>query len=112
MWSGASSLESGIKRASHEGDGTWTTVRAVSLSDVVERAGRIALLKIDAEGSEADILGATDALRLVDSVVGEYHEFLVPGVLGRVKQALAHADLDASVSRSRRFGPMFYASRT
>jgi FkbM family methyltransferase len=109
--SGASSTESRIEPASAVSHGERTTVRAVTLATVVERAGRVALLKIDAEGAEAEILEDAGALRLVDAVVGEYHEALVPGILGRVQAALERGGFQPRVSRSRRCGPMFFASR-
>jgi FkbM family methyltransferase len=111
MWFGGSSLESGIAPPSPDAEGLWRTVPAVTLSTVIERAGHVALLKIDAEGAEADILEDPVALQHVDAVVGEFHEALVPGTLVRLKAALAQAGLEARVSHSRRCGPMFSGHR-
>jgi FkbM family methyltransferase len=68
-------------------------VPMVSLNEVIARcAGRepIALLKIDAEGAEADILeGATSTtLGEVLQIVLEYHDDMVPGALERCRRLL------------------------
>ncbi len=49
------------------------TVDAVALDAIVERAGSVDLLKIDAEGSEYPILATSRALDRVAAIVGEYH---------------------------------------
>lgn len=111
MWCSGSSLESSLTPPAHAGAGEWKTVHAVPLSRVVQRAGRIALLKIDAEGSEADILEDADALRHVAAVVGEHHDRTAPGTVIRVKSALLRAGFQPAVSSSARCGDMFFATR-
>ena len=56
-------------------------VATVALDDVIERAGGVDLLKIDAEGSEYPILFTSARLDRVGAIVGEYHE--VRGLRGR-----------------------------
>jgi FkbM family methyltransferase len=110
MWSGGMSLESTLIDPAKNG-GAWIPVRTVSLATVVARAGRVALLKIDAEGAEGEILRDVAALAHVDGVIGEYHESLVPGVLADVRRALEQAGMEVRVSTSPRCGPMFAAQR-
>jgi len=49
-------------------------VAPVAFDDIVERAGVVDLLKIDAEGSEYPILFTSRKLDRVREIVGEYHE--------------------------------------
>ena len=87
-------------------------VPAVDLAAVVERAGHVGLLKIDAEGAEGDIIeGGRGALAQVDQLVAEYHESRVPGVLGRVEAVLREQGFAPAVSHDQRCGPLLYASR-
>jgi FkbM family methyltransferase len=90
---------------------TAVDVRSVALSTVVERAGTVALLKIDAEGAEGEILSDARSLASVEAVVGEYHEHLLPGSLARVRAGLTAAGFAPHVIRDRRCGPLFYAHR-
>jgi hypothetical protein len=87
-------------------------VAAVTMGTVVERtAGRIALLKLDCEGAEADILeDAGDALAGVDRIVAEYHTWLVPDVVPRLRRVL-EAAFDVCVSEGGRCGSMLRAVR-
>lgn len=56
-------------------DGTLRRpVRAIAFDDIVERAGTVGLLKIDAEGSEYPILCTSRKLDRVETIVGEYHD--------------------------------------
>ena len=89
------------------------TVPAVDFATVLARAGgRAGLVKIDVEGAEADILeSAAGALEHVDAVVGEFHEWLVPGVRARLVAALQRSGFRASVSEGGRCGPMFHGTR-
>jgi FkbM family methyltransferase len=75
-----------------------TTVRSVDLNTVVERAaGReIALLKIDAEGAEADILegagkGCFDSIR---RMVVEYHGCYVANAESRCREVILRNGFD------------------
>ena len=61
--------------------GPGAPVAAIALDDVVERAGAVDLLKIDAEGSEYPILFTSRRLGRIGVIVGEYHE--VTGQRGR-----------------------------
>jgi len=49
-------------------------VETVALDAIIEREGRVGLLKIDAEGSEYAILATSLRLDRVDAIVGEWHE--------------------------------------
>ena len=55
-------------------DATPRAVDAVPLDAIIERAGTVGLLKIDAEGSEYPILATSRRLDRVEAIVGEYHE--------------------------------------
>lgn len=70
-------------------------VPCVGFDAVIERAGAISVVKIDAEGAEADILdGASrEALRAVPRLVLECHDWLVPDATARVTGALHRAGL-------------------
>jgi FkbM family methyltransferase len=111
MWCGNSSLESSLTPPADASGGAWRTVRVVPLSTVVARAGRVALLKLDVEGAEADILEDAEALRDVEAVVGEHHDRTVPGTLDRVKSALLRAGFQPGLSSSPRCGDLFFATR-
>lgn len=68
----------------------------ISFDDVIERCekqGPPDLVKIDAEGAEADILeGASgSSLERVRQFVLEYHDSFVPGSLSRCQAVLTHA---------------------
>lgn len=87
-------------------------VPAVTLQDVLGRTtGRIAVLKMDCEGAEAEILEAAgSALDAVQFVVAEFHRVLVPGVVPRIRRAL-EPSFEVSVSEGQRCGPMIRARR-
>ncbi len=51
-----------------------STVETIPLDDVLRRFDRVALLKLDCEGSEFPILLTSRELGRVDEIVGEYHE--------------------------------------
>ena len=90
-------------------------VPLVDLATVLRRAGgRVGVLKIDAEGAEADILEGAQAALFdgVEQVIGEYHESRVPGVLARSRAALEAAGYVVDARARARSGPMFYARRT
>ena len=94
-------------------NGVPMDVRVTDLRSVIERAGSVGLLKIDAEGAEADILeGGRALLSLVEQIVAEYHEARVPGVRRRVESVLREQGFTTAVSRGRRCGPLLYASRS
>lgn len=94
---------------------TAVTVPMVDLNEVVRRVGgrRVALLKIDAEGAEADILdGASpDTLRSVGRIFLEYHEDLVPGCLARCRRTLARAGFTCHHVKTASHRGMLYALR-
>jgi FkbM family methyltransferase len=87
-------------------------VPAVTLQTAVQRCGaRIALLKMDCEGSEAEILETgVDALDAIDRIVAEYHPALVSDVVPRIRRVLDPA-FDVAFSQGRRCGPMLRAFR-
>jgi FkbM family methyltransferase len=79
--------------ASSASDGETFSSKAVGLDEVVGRCARNvpALVKIDTEGAEAEILeGASNAsLARIAQLVIEYHDFRVPGSLSRCQSVLA-----------------------
>lgn len=87
-------------------------VPAVTLQNVVARlSGRIGVLKLDCEGSEAEILEAAGpALDAVAHIVAEYHAALVPDVVPRIRRVL-EPSFDVTVEEGRRCGPMIRAGR-
>lgn len=86
------------------------SVSSVSLATVLDRAGALALIKLDVEGAEADVLEAgASVLPRVRQLVGEYHEALVPGVRDRIEVALAHSHT-CRFLQPRRCGSMFSAT--
>jgi FkbM family methyltransferase len=93
--------------------GECRDVPAVTLPALVARTtGRIALLKMDCEGAEADILEtAGAALDGVEYIVAEYHRALVPDVVPRIRRVL-EPSFDVGVSEGPRCGPMIRARRT
>jgi FkbM family methyltransferase len=71
-------------------------VSTVSLDEVIERCapdGTVRLVKIDAEGAEADILeGARpETLGAIEQFVLEYHDLLCPDALARCEHVLTDA---------------------
>lgn len=109
---GGPSLAASGYGASCDESSSHVDAPAVTLRTIVERAGAIALLKIDAEGAEADILSSPRDLESVAAVVGEYHEDLVPGIRARVLAALREAGFNPTTTDGGRCGPMFYAVRS
>jgi FkbM family methyltransferase len=95
--------------------GTCTTVPMVDLNEVIRRAGgdEIALLKIDTEGAEADILeGASPGtLRLIKQMVLEYHDSLCPDAYKRCKRVLDEAGFTIETSPINDHQGLLYAHR-
>lgn len=113
LWTSAGNIAATAYPSSRDKTGPAIDVPQTDLATVVERAGTVGLLKIDAEGAEADILeGGRAALTAVEQIVAEYHEMLVPGVLQRVEHVLREQGFVPAVCRSRRCGPLVYASRS
>lgn len=71
------------------GGGSFEIVR---LADAMEmaKAERIALLKMDIEGSEKAVFENVDSrsLERIDRIILEYHDNLIPGCLHAVREAL------------------------
>jgi FkbM family methyltransferase len=125
IWSEAVSGQSGIATL-WRGDGTIAAsaylptsrrgescdVATVTLATVVGRTGgRVAVLKLDCEGAEAEILEAAGpALEALDYIVGEYHPDLVADVLPRLRRVLDPA-FDVAVTDRGRCGTMIRARR-
>lgn len=85
----------------------------VDLPTALSRAGGIAaLVKLDAEGAEADVVeGGRDVLRSVAQFVGEYHEHRVPDVVARCRSVFEQSGFAFTLSATRRCGPLFRARR-
>jgi FkbM family methyltransferase len=110
LWRGENSAVASAFLADRKGEAWLAT--GVTFETVAGRAGRrIGLLKIDAEGAEAEILeGARALLDSVERVVAEYHEWLVPDVKVRITGVLSPA-FDVAFDASGRCGPMVRARR-
>jgi FkbM family methyltransferase len=111
LWRGDGSVVASAHLPQHL-RGEACDVPAVTLQTVLSRtAGRIAVLKMDCEGAEADILeGAEPALDAVDFIVAEYHPALVPEVVPRLRRALQRS-FDVTFEHGQRCGPMMRARR-
>jgi FkbM family methyltransferase len=91
-------------------------VHVVSLKDLLRLADsdRIALLKIDIEGSEYDVFDSMDvgAVGRVERMAIEYHEHLRPGVLALLRDRLkATHDLQIHPEPLGRYGMVFAKHR-
>ncbi|MCA1560689.1 MAG: FkbM family methyltransferase [Acidobacteria bacterium] len=113
LWRGGGSLAAGAFAANTRGETHTIQVPGVPLSTVIDRAGHTTLLKIDAEGAEADVLESADSrtLERIQVMVGEYHERLVPGVMRRVGAALATAGFSTDSSGGWRRESLFVSRR-
>jgi FkbM family methyltransferase len=111
LWRGDGSM---VASAHPAGDrpGEGITVPCVTLQIVLERCGgSIALLKLDVEGSEAEILEAAGpVLAGVEAIVAEYHPQLVPDVVPRLERALKN-EFNVQISTGGRCGPMLRARK-
>ena len=113
LWGSAGSIVgTGYPHAS-EKTGPSAGCRMVDLRTVVARAGGTAgVVKIDAEGAEADIVeGGRDMVRSVAQFVGEYHEDRVPDVVARCRSTFEQSGFAFTLAGSRRCGPLFRARR-
>jgi FkbM family methyltransferase len=110
LWRGENSAVASAFLSDHKGEACTAT--GVTFDTVASRAGnRITVLKIDAEGAEADILeGARPVLDSIEHIVAEYHEWLVPDVKARITRALCPA-FDVEFSPAGNGGPMLRAKR-
>jgi FkbM family methyltransferase len=111
LWRGDGS----IAASAHLPDGVRgepCDVSAVTFQTALSRtSGRIAVLKMDCEGTEAEILEAAGpALDAVDYLVAEYHCGLVPDVVPRMRRVL-DPHFDVTVADGQRCGPMIRARR-
>jgi FkbM family methyltransferase len=89
-------------------------VLCVDVNEVARRAGRrIDVLKIDAEGAEADILegASSDSLAAVREVVLEYHDGLVPGARQRCARILEAAGFQLRIQPANADQGLLYAWR-
>jgi FkbM family methyltransferase len=111
LWRGDGSLVGSAHLPVSARDG-YCDVPAVTLQTVVARtSGRVGVLKMDCEGSEAEILEAAGAaLASVEYIVAEYHRALVPDVISRLHGVL-DPSFDVTVTEGRRCGPMLRARR-
>ena len=98
----------GVSLADHGASNAGPSVPAISFSDLVrgQRLERISILKIDIEGSEAELFESawSDILRITDLVVVEIHDW-IPGVRDRVEAVLEQArrEFDLEISHAGEF---------
>jgi FkbM family methyltransferase len=102
--------------ASSASSGETFSAKTVGLDEVVGRcaqADTVALVKIDTEGAEAEILeGASNAtLTRIEQLVIEYHDFRVPGSLSRCKKVLANHGFQCIVRPTGGAVGLLYAFR-
>jgi FkbM family methyltransferase len=109
---GPRSLDHRLAVDSTNGDGT---VPVQTFADVLRLAAtpRIALFKVDIEGSEYDLFERAESedLNLVDRFAIEFHEHVRPGVLDLIKAKLTPTH-DVSVVAARPEYGMLYAKQT
>jgi FkbM family methyltransferase len=113
LWAGGNSITATAYPHSAEAGDQPTECPMVDLRTVLARAGgAISLVKMDAEGAEADIIeGGREVLRSIARFVGEYHADRVPDVVARCRTAFERSGFTFNHGCSRRCGPMFSARR-
>lgn len=77
-----------------EDDAETVTISATTLSDLLQRhsVDRVALVKLDIEGAELDVLCTTDpsVLRRVDQFTVEFHDHADPGQEPAIREVSKH----------------------
>jgi len=63
-------------------------VKTISLDDILSSYDKIKILKIDAEGSEYDILMNSKSIEKIESIVGEYHNDMTDKTLNDLEKYL------------------------
>jgi FkbM family methyltransferase len=113
LWTEGATITASAYRRPSDGRGLPETCPMVDLPTALARAGgRAALVKLDAEGAEADILeGGRAVLRAVEQCIGEYHEDRVPDVVARCRSVFESSGFAFTLAASRRCGPLFRARR-
>lgn len=116
LWTNLPSLLStGCAELPPSPEAVAVSVPMVDLNEVIGRAGgeRVALLKIDTEGAEADILegAAASTLRAIDRVVLEYHDQLCPDALSRCRRVLESAGFCCRVRPANPYQGLLHAWR-
>ena len=107
LWTDVQSVAAtGHSQVPPAADARSVQVPMIDLNEAVERAGAntIAMVKIDAEGAEADILeSATQStLAAFERVTLEYHEWLCQDALVRCRRVLEGADFKIRIQPSDR----------
>jgi FkbM family methyltransferase len=113
LWSDGATITASAYPRPSDTRGLAETCSTVDLPAVLARAdGRTALVKLDAEGAEADILeGGRAVLRGIAQCIGEYHEDRVPDVVARCRSVFEECGFAFTLASSRRCGPLFRARR-
>jgi FkbM family methyltransferase len=113
LWGSGSNITASAYPHASESRHPPTACPMVDLHTVLSRAGGYAgLVKVDAEGAEADILeGGRGVVRSVTQFVGEYHEDRVSDVAARCRALFEQSGFAFTLSSSRRCGPLFRARR-
>lgn len=113
LWGGAGTVIATAYPDAVEAATTPAECPMVDLATVFSRTDRrVELVKIDVEGSEADILeGGRAVLRGAEQFVGEYHEARVPGVLDRCRGVFEASGFTFASACTARCGPLFHARR-
>ena len=113
LWENNSHLIASAYPLPSEANHPSTTCPMVDLEIVLSRAGGHAgVVKIDAEGAEADIVeGGRNVVRSVAQFIGEYHEDRVPDVAARCRLLFEQSGFTFTLASSRRCGPLFRARR-
>lgn len=112
---GLSVLTTAYANLADEATGQFTAA-TVSLDDVIEHCmqdGPVGVVKIDAEGAEAEILEGAhpETLKKVRQFVIEYHDGMCPNALARCQRVLKEADLHYAIRPTRPDLGLLYAWR-
>ena len=115
LWANPSSaLSTGYGEETPSAGSAAIRVRTIDLDEVVKRGGQpVALLKIDTEGAEADILegAAEETLARVRQLVLEYHNQLCPDARGRCLRVLGRAGFRCRIRPANAHQGLLYARR-
>ena len=117
LWTNVHSVLATGHSAAPPADGARSVeVPMIDLNEAVERSGAktVAMVKIDAEGAEADILESATppTLASLERVTLEYHEWLCPNAVARCRRVLEGAGCKVRVRPADRPGMgMLYAWR-
>lgn len=93
----------------HNTSESKTKVDSVSLDDILIHFPKVSLIKIDAEGSEFDILMNSKMLNKVEKIVGEYHNDLTDFTMSDLKKFLEKNNFTVQINPTNDCSGLFFA---